>query len=81
MAVAGAAVDVDLAAYTGGFSTVSPKYVVSGAQNGAVTLQADGHTAHLQPAAGLQGLASFAFQVTGSDTTAYTGQVVVLATP
>ncbi|MES1209998.1 MAG: thrombospondin type 3 repeat-containing protein, partial [Pseudomonadota bacterium] len=80
-AAGGAPVDVDLAAYAAGFSTVSPKYTVSGAQNGSVALQADGHTARFQPAAGFQGLASFAFQVTGSDATAYGGEVAVLAAP
>ncbi|HVY38517.1 MAG TPA: hypothetical protein VHM31_11295, partial [Polyangia bacterium] len=78
---AGAAVDVDLAAYAAGFSGVSPKYSVSGAQGGTAALQADGHTARFQPAAGFQGLASFGFQVTGSDGTAFSGQVAVLAAP
>ena len=41
-----------LSAYATGFSSVSPTYAVSGAQNGTVTLQADGHTAQFQPAAG-----------------------------
>jgi hypothetical protein len=78
---AGTAVDIDLAAWATGFSKVSPTYTVSGAQNGTVTLAADGHTAHLQPTAGCSGLAAFNFTVTGSDSTAYTNRVVVLVVP
>jgi hypothetical protein len=80
-AAAGAAVDVDLSAYAGGFSAVAPTVVVSGAQNGTVALQADRHTAHFQPTAGFRGLSSFSFSVTGSDGSAYTSQVVVLVAP
>jgi len=80
-AAAGAAVDVDLTAYTLGFSRVSPTFVVSAAQNGAVTLQGDGHTARFQPAPGFRGVSSFAFTVTGSDGSAYTSEVRVLAAP
>ena len=76
-----ASVDVDLAAYTFGFTTVSPAFTVSGAQNGTVALQADKHTAQFAPAAGFHGLASFTFTVTGSDSTTYSDQVVILAAP
>jgi hypothetical protein len=78
---AGASVDVDLSAYTSGFSAVSPTFVATGAQNGTVALQADRHTARFQPAAGFQGVTSFAFTVTGSDGTAYTTDVSVLVVP
>jgi hypothetical protein len=78
---AGIAVDIDLSAWATGFSTVSPTYSVSGAQNGTVTLNSDGHTAHLQPTAGCHGLAAFNFTVTSPDSTAYTNQVVVLVAP
>jgi len=78
---AGTAVDVDLSAYATGFSLVTPTYAVSGAQNGTVTLASDGHTARLQPTSGCHGLSSFNFTVTGSDTTAYSSQVVVLVAP
>jgi hypothetical protein len=78
---AGAAVDVDLSAYATGFSTVAPSYTVTGAQNGTVSLLADNHTARFQPAAGFRGLSSFTFSVKGSDSTAYTSQVAVLAVP
>ncbi len=78
---AGAAVDVDLSAYAAGFANVSPTYLASSAQGGTVALQPDGHTARFQPTAGFQGLASFAFTVSGSDSTAYTSTVVVLVTP
>jgi hypothetical protein len=80
-AAAGASVDVDLSLYTTGFGAVSPTYAVSGAQNGTVALQADNHTARFQPTAGFHGLASFTFKVTGSDGSAYTSQVAVLAAP
>jgi hypothetical protein len=78
---AGASVDIDLSAWATGFSAVSPTYTVSGAQYGTVTLQADGHTARFQPAQGFHGVAWFSFKVAGSDGTAYTNQVQVLATP
>jgi len=80
-AAAGASVDVDLSAYTTGFGAVSPTIVVSAAQNGTVALQTDKHTARFQPTSGFHGLASFAFNVTGSDGSAYTSQVTILATP
>jgi hypothetical protein len=76
----GAAVDVDLTVYTTGFSTVSPTFAASGAQNGTVSIQS-GHTAHFQPSAGFSGLASFTFAVTGSDGTTTTRELVVLVTP
>jgi hypothetical protein len=78
---AGAPADVDLSTYAIGFSAVSPTFVVAGAQSGTVALQPDRHTARFQPAAGFQGLASFAFTVTGSDGTAYTTAVSVLVVP
>jgi hypothetical protein len=78
---AGASIDVDLAAWATGFSAVSPTYTVSGAQYGTVTLQADGHTARFQATAGFHGVAWFSFKVAGSDGTAYTNQVQVLAAP
>ncbi|HXU60435.1 MAG TPA: hypothetical protein VN962_01950, partial [Polyangia bacterium] len=78
---AGAGADVDLAAYASGFAAVSPVYQVSGAQQGTVALQADGHTAHFQPAAGFHGLASFSFRVSGSDGTAASSTVAVLVSP
>jgi hypothetical protein len=78
---AGAAVDVDLSEHTSGFSRVSPTFVVSRPQNGTVTLQGDGHTARFQPASGFRGVSSFAFTVTGSDGSAYTSEVLVLAAP
>ena len=78
---AGASIDVDLAAYAAGFSGVSPTYAVSTPQNGAVTLQPDHHTARFQPASGFQGLASFTFEVKGSDGTAMSATVSVLVAP
>jgi hypothetical protein len=78
---AGASVDVDLSAWATGFGGASPTYTVSGAQYGTVALQADGHTARFQPAAGFHGVAWFSFKVAGSDSTAYTSEVQVLAAP
>ena len=78
---AGAAADVDLSAIMSGFGAVSPTFTVSGARSGTVALQSDGRTARFMPAAGFQGVASFAFGVTGSDGSAYTGEVLVLAAP
>jgi len=75
------AVDVDLLAYATGFSSVTPTFTVTGAQNGTVALQADGHTARFQPTGGCHGLASFDFNVKGSDSTAYASKVVVLVAP
>ncbi len=77
----GTAVDIDLAAWAAGFSAVSPTYTLSGAQNGTVALQSDGHTARVQPTSGCHGLSSFNFTVKGSDGTGYSNQVVVLVVP
>jgi len=81
LTTAGTAVNVDLAAYATGFSTVSPVYTTSGAQNGSVALQSDGHTARFTPAAGCRGLSSFTFAVKGSDGTSYGDDVVILVAP
>jgi hypothetical protein len=78
----GAAVDVDLTKYTMGFVPVSPKYAVTSAQNGMVTLSSDAHTARFQPASGFHGLGSFQFTVNGSDGSSYAaGAVTVLVVP
>jgi len=77
----GTAVNVDLSAYGTGFGTVSPTYTVAGAQNGTVALQSDGHTARFTPTTSCRGLGAFNFTVAGSDSTAYTDQVVVLVAP
>ncbi len=81
-AAAGAAVDVDLAAYTTGFGAVSPTFVVSGAQerHGHASRPTSTPRASSPPRAS-SGLASFAFTVTGSDGSAYTSQVLVLSAP
>jgi uncharacterized repeat protein (TIGR02543 family) len=76
---AGAAVDVDLSAYTTGFSTVSPTYTVSASGCGAVTVS--GKTARYTAPTGFKGLTGFSFTVKGSDGTSYTTQVSVLVTP
>jgi len=78
---AGAAVDIDLSAWTTGFSNVAPTFTVSGAQNGTVSLQADNHTAHFQPTAGFHGVGSFTFKVASSDGAAFSTAVAVLASP
>ncbi|HYQ02854.1 MAG TPA: hypothetical protein VER96_29485 [Polyangiaceae bacterium] len=76
----GQAVDIDLAGYSSGFSTVSPTFMVSEAQNGTVSLGTDGHTAHFQPGAGCYGFGSFSFGVKGSDGAEDSDVVVVLIT-
>ena len=73
--------DLDLRAYTAGFSAVSPSYAVTGAQNGAVTLATDKHSAHFQTNPGFHGLGAFAFTVTGSDGTSFTTTALVLVAP
>lgn len=78
---AGAALDLDLAAYTSGFKAVSPGYAVSAAQHGTVSLAGDKHSAHFQPDPGFRGLAAFAFTVTGVDGSGYTTTALVLVTP
>jgi pectate lyase len=74
----GAAIDIDLAAYATGFSNAAPKYAVSNAQNGSVSLAADQRSAHFTPSAGFRGLAAFDFTVTSADGAAYTSRVLVL---
>jgi len=78
---AGTTAAIDLSSFTAGFTAVSPSFTVTGAQNGTVALQGDGHTAKFQPVTGFRGVAAFSFTVTGSDGSAYTGQVGVLVTP
>ena len=78
---AATSVDVDLSAYAGGFSLVSPTYAVSGPQNGTVALQSDKLTARFAPTAGFSGLGAFAFTVSGSDGSAYTSAVAILVVP
>ena len=78
---ASAAVAIDLAAFTSGFSKVSPTYAVGTGTNGTVALASDRHIAMFQPATGFHGLASFAYGVEGSDGTASGGRIVVLVSP
>jgi hypothetical protein len=70
-------VDVDLAAYTGGFSSVSPVYSVSENTNGTCTLLSDGHTARFTPTTDFSGIGSFKFTVNGSDNTTYSNTIAV----
>jgi hypothetical protein len=81
LTTAGAYVDVDLASYALGFSAVSPMFAVSPPPCGSATLLADGHTARFTPAPGFVGLSSFAFSVTGSDSTSYAASVAVAVQP
>jgi autotransporter-associated beta strand protein len=74
-------VAVDLWQYTGGFTNASPVYSVNNASNGAVTLNADGHTAQFTPALNFFGLGSFQFSVVASDGSADTNTVAVLVVP
>jgi len=77
----GAALSIDLAAFTGGFAKVAPAYAVTTGANGTVTLASDGHTAQFVPTAGFHGLASFSYGVKGSDGTAGGGPIVVVVSP
>jgi autotransporter-associated beta strand protein len=73
-------VDVDLRQYTGGFTNASPVYSTFAPTNGAVALQADGHTARFTPAGNFSGLGSFNFSVRAGDGSAMTNTVGVLMT-
>jgi hypothetical protein len=77
----GASVDVDLASYSLGFSTVSPVYSVRQPTCGSVQLLADGHTARFTPASGFVGLMPFDFSVNGSDSSSHTATVTVAVQP
>jgi hypothetical protein len=68
----------DLRSITKGFLEVSPSYAVASAENGSVSLGADGYTVTFTPNPNYTGLASFQYTVKGSDGTEYTGRVEVL---
>lgn len=68
----------DLRTITKGFQSVSPSYSVFSAENGSVSLNADGYTAEFTPTPNFTGLASFKYTVKGSDGTEYSGRVEVL---
>jgi hypothetical protein len=71
------AVDIELSSYTGGFSSVSPTYCISGVSNGSAVLNSNGSTVTFTPASGFIGISSFIFTVTGSDNTTYTDTVKI----
>jgi len=73
-------VTVDLGQYTGGFTNASPVYAAFGSLNGAVAMQADGHTARFTPRINFAGLGGFNFSVRSSDGAAMTNTVNVLVT-
>lgn len=81
MTASGAAVEIDLAAYALGFSSVSPTFSVSAPSCGSIQLLPDGHTARFTPQAGFRGVTAFDFKVTGSDATTYASRVSVLVQP
>jgi len=72
-------VDINLNNFTGGFSSVSPVFEISGNVNGTAVLTGN-NTVHFTPAASFSGLGSFKFTVKGSDNTSYTDSVAVLIT-
>jgi hypothetical protein len=78
---ANVSVDIDLLQYAAGFSSVNPVFSVSNVSGGTVALSSDGKNARFTPASGYHGLASFAFSVSGSDNTAFSGKVTVAVTP
>lgn len=77
---AGASVDVDLASLVPGFSDAAPVFGVTQPSCGSVTLS-DGHNARFTAPAGVSGVFTFTFTVTGSDGTTYAGHVGVAVTP
>jgi hypothetical protein len=70
--------DIDLSAYTGGFSSVSPVFSISGSINGNAILMADGYTVRFTPTTDFIGIASFKFTVTGSDNTSYSDSIKIV---
>ncbi len=73
-------VDIDLWQFTSGFTNANPVYTLTILSNGVVTLNS-GHIAHFVPPVNFFGMGSFQFTVTGSDGTAWTNNVAVLASP
>ncbi len=78
---AGAAANVDLSAYAGGFAPVSPTYKVSSAAERHGDLAVGRPHGAVPARPGFHGLASFTYQVSGSDGTSASAQVAVLVTP
>ncbi len=74
-----ATLQVDLSKLTRGY-TNAPVHVVSSAQNGTVTLGADGKTASFTPSGDFVGLASFAYSVTDADSSSMSGIVNIRVT-
>lgn len=70
-------IDIDLKAYTGGFTNVSPVFTSSENTNGTITLLADGHTVRFTPTTDFSGIGSFKFSVTGSDKTTYSNTISI----
>jgi hypothetical protein len=77
----GAVVDIDLAALTQGFKSVTPTFSVTNPVKGTVALLSNARTARFTPVAGATGTGSFAFTVKGSDGTTWTSSVSVLVEP
>lgn len=71
------AVDVDLQVFTAGFAGTAT-YSVSNAENGAVTLLADGHTARFTPATDFSGFGGFDFTVNDGSEATLSVSVLVL---
>jgi hypothetical protein len=77
----GKSVEVDLAAYTLGWSDAAPSFSLTALGCGNVELAGDGHTARFTPPAGFVGLTPFEFVVQSADKTTYTARVAVLVQP
>jgi hypothetical protein len=75
------AVDIDLARYTGEFTSNSAAYTLSNNNNGTATLLADGHTVRFTPNNNFTGLGGFRFSVTTADGSDYASDVSVVVSP
>lgn len=73
-------VSIDLSQLTRGY-TASPVHTVSAAQNGTVSIAADGKTATFTPTADFSGLASFDFGVTDAEASSMSGTINIRVLP
>jgi hypothetical protein len=70
-------IDIDLNAYAGGFTSVSPVFSTAESVNGTSALQTDGHTVRFTPTSDFSGIGSFKFTVTGNDNTSYSNTISI----
>lgn len=72
---------IDLLSITGGFANVNPVYTIDNVAKGNAVLQTDGHTLLYSPLSNFKGLDSISYTVVGTDSSKYSGIIVVLVTP